>query len=192
MDWTRQNAFPAAMYNDERPRTDWASILFLGERLGAGPSLIPADAKVRAAMFGLAHELMGEMGLIWSFRLFALAARLDTDSDDPAVAEFAAKYHSGPGDVAQIGKQRMLEVLKLLDAQLDSAYLFGEQLSAADIYWATACNVLAPLDESQMTLGDTRALFTATDPDILKALTTRLLEHRDRIYKSHLELPVAL
>ena len=41
--WTGHRNAPAAMYNDEAPRLGWLAILYLVERLGAGPSLYAAN-----------------------------------------------------------------------------------------------------------------------------------------------------
>ena len=67
--WLGIRNAPVALYNDEKPRSGWAEILFLAERLGSGPSLIPEDPFDRALMFGLAHEIAGEDGLGWCRRL---------------------------------------------------------------------------------------------------------------------------
>src|SRR5687767_5501058 len=50
--WTGQASFPAAMYDDERPRTGWAEIVLLAERLQPEPALVPADPEQRAFFFG--------------------------------------------------------------------------------------------------------------------------------------------
>src|ERR1051325_8294529 len=60
-DWTGQESFPVVAYERERPRTGWAEILFLAERLAPTPALIPADPEQRTLLFGLAHEICGEM-----------------------------------------------------------------------------------------------------------------------------------
>ncbi|MBT6272584.1 MAG: hypothetical protein HOI95_00430 [Chromatiales bacterium] len=200
LDWTRQTSFPAAMYNDERPRTGWEEILWLAERLAPEPSLVPNAGEDRVRMFGLARELMGELGLVWCFRLFAMSGRLKPSAAHPdaAAADFAAKYHSG-ADLVSFAHERMLNVLRLLDSELEAqlargrSYFFGVALSALDIYWATAANVLAPLPQDQLPLSErARPIFTTMDTALLQALTPRLLAHRDRVYADHLRLPVEL
>ncbi|MFT5392432.1 MAG: glutathione S-transferase [Gammaproteobacteria bacterium] len=200
LDWTRQNSFPAAMYNDERARTGWEEILWLAERLAPTPSLVPQDLQERVRMFGLARELMGEMGLIWCFRLFAMPDRVDIKlpHNDCGRGEFAEKYHSD-GTTAAQAKARAIEVLSLIDDQMATQEkrgldtLIGDALSAADIYLATALNVLAPLSDDKLPLSErARPIFTATDADIVTALTPRILALRDRIYDRHLTLPVEL
>ena len=68
-----QNA-PVVFFDAEAPRTGWAEILLLAERLGGCVSLIPSDPAQRARLFGLAHEICGEDGLAWSARLVMVVA----------------------------------------------------------------------------------------------------------------------
>ena len=79
VEWTRQSSAPVAMFEDERPRSGWAEIVFLAERLAPTPPLVPADPADRALMLGLLHELAGEHGLGWSRRLmmFSRSAKPD-------------------------------------------------------------------------------------------------------------------
>src|SRR5215467_14244999 len=65
-EWAGQRSAPVVIYENERPRSGWAEILLLAERLAPSPSLLPADATARALLFGFAHELCGEAGLGWS------------------------------------------------------------------------------------------------------------------------------
>jgi len=194
LDWTRQDSFPAAMYEAERPRTGWAEILFLAERLAPTPALIPRDPAERALMFGLSHEICGEMGLGWARRLGALAAAM-ANPTDPMMKGLAQKYGSSPAEVKAAG-QRVIDVLELLSAQLRSAgkgFLVGSALSAVDIYWATFCNLVSPLPPEHLPLPDNiRAMFAARQPEVLAALDPALLAHRDRIYRDYLRLPVEL
>src|SRR5262245_35415903 len=59
---TGQASYPAVLFEKERPRTGWAEILLLAERLAPEPALVPADARERALFFGLAHEICGADG----------------------------------------------------------------------------------------------------------------------------------
>ena len=71
-------------------------------------------------------------------------------------------------------------------------YLLGE-LSALDVYWATFCNLLKPLPPDLLPLPEARRpIFTATEPEIIEALTAPLLELRDRVYRDHLTLPMEI
>ena len=79
-------------------------------------------------------------------------------------------------------------------AESGGAYLLGDGLTALDLYWATFCNLIAPLPPDQLPMAERmRPMFTATEPDVHELLAkTGLLAHRDRIYRDHLELPVVL
>ena len=74
--WAGGGNGPIAVYENEKPRSGWAEILLLAERLAPTPSLIPEDAGARAQMFGLSHELLGEGGLGWNRRLSMIAKGL--------------------------------------------------------------------------------------------------------------------
>ena len=47
----------------------WLDILYLAERLGSGPSLLPADREGQVECIGLSHQICGEDGLGWNRRL---------------------------------------------------------------------------------------------------------------------------
>src|SRR5437660_1531237 len=48
--WTGSHNAPVLMIDAEPPRTHWSDILEAAERLGAGPSLVPADPSERVRM----------------------------------------------------------------------------------------------------------------------------------------------
>ena len=116
-DWTGQTSFPAAMLDDEPPRTGWAEILLLAERLEPAPPLIPADPAARALCFGLAHEICGEMGLGWCRRLMAIDAGLAANPDNPISKMLGDKYGYGPA-AAAAAPGRVVDVLRLLSKRL--------------------------------------------------------------------------
>jgi hypothetical protein len=194
--WTGQASFPAAMYEQERPRTGWAEILHLAERLAPAPALVPADPERRALFFGLCHEICGEMGLGWCRRLEAVAAGLARTPPDPIARWLGDKYGYSP-ETAALAPARVRDLLGLLAellAQSSGRYLLGAEFSALDLYWATFCNLVSPLPPEQLALPEAmRPIFVHPDPAIHEMLRkTGLLEHRDRIYREQLELPVVL
>ncbi len=71
-EWTAQTSSPVVAWNDERPRSTWIDQLYLAERLAPAPPLIPEAIEDRVLMFGMANELMGETGLVWSLRVLAI------------------------------------------------------------------------------------------------------------------------
>src|SRR5262249_53664931 len=74
--WAGERGAPVAVYERERPRSGWAEILLLAERLAPTPSLLPSNPPDRALAFGLAHEICGEEGLGWARRLQLVHAGL--------------------------------------------------------------------------------------------------------------------
>ena len=196
-EWTNQDSFPAVAWEDEEPRSGWAEILLLAERLAPEPRLIPAEPERRALLFGAAHEICGEMGLGWARRLQMVHTGLQANPGNRMSTWLGQKYGYRP-DSAKEAPSRVLEVLGLLSDLLERSqksggrYLLGE-LSALDVYWATFCNLLKPLPPDLLPLPEARRpMFTATEPEIIDALTAPLLELRDRVYREHLTLPMEL
>ncbi len=199
-DWTGHDNAPIAVYEEERPRTTWTEILFLAERLSPEPALIPADSDERARMFGLSHELCGEMGLAWCRRLSMIHEVLSKIPEGSAGHDMArclgAKYGYDPKRVAS-APERVAEILTLLAEQLrqqrgrGSSYLIGQRLSALDIHWATFAAIVEPLPDELCPLPPyMRQQYTARDPVVRAALDPILLEQRDFIYQNHLQLPL--
>ncbi len=67
--WTGFHNAPVLFIDGEPPRAHWSEIIEAAERLGGRECLIPMDADERMQTFGLAHELLGEGGLVWNGRL---------------------------------------------------------------------------------------------------------------------------
>jgi glutathione S-transferase len=198
LEWTGQDSLPVAAYDAERPRAGWAEILLLAERLGPSPPLIPADPEQRAWMFGLAHEILGEMGLVWCRRLLGLAPRLRDCPTDPEVVAYGYKYGSGPAEVGSAA-QRVGDVLKLLAQQLrrqreaGREFLVGDALSAVDVYWAVSANLFSPLPEPLLPLPDGVREHVLREAEPLRgALDPVLVEHQHAIHRRFLRLPVEL
>jgi glutathione S-transferase len=199
--WAGNSSVPVVAYENEPLRTGWAEILLLAERLAPEPRLIPEDEAGRALMFGLSHEICGEMGFGWCLRLHAVQQSL---SHDPAAgvakgfppevsASLASKYGFNPHDVA-IAKSRAISIAALLDERLaTNRYLLGGELTALDVYWATFANMLTPLPEEQLPAAPMiRDIYTNTDPELDAAMTSRLRDHQRLVYEQYLELPVPL
>jgi hypothetical protein len=198
-EWTAQTSGPVAIWNDERPRSTWAEQLYLAERIGPEPRLIPEDMDDRVAMFGLCNELCGEKGFGWNLRLrmthLGLGNPKASEMAKRIVPVLASKYHYDPAFVAPARAQQRGIVGKLRDrfrAQQErgSEYLVGDRLSALDIYWATMAGAINPLPEA-LCPGmppDMRAGYT--DPELFEIGGEELFAHRDRIYRQYLKLPM--
>lgn len=198
--WARQRSGPIAIYEREPPRSGWAEILLLAERLAPAPSMLPKDPAERALAFGLAHEICGEAGLGWTRRLQLVHAGLHSAGGFPErVAKYLSrKYGYSPAASADLGR-RVAELLGMLAARLKaqreagSAYYVGGSLTAVDVYSATFMAMFGPLpaQHCQMDAG-TRAVFETRDAQTEAALDPILFEHRDRVYSQYLELPLSL
>jgi glutathione S-transferase len=195
--WAGDGSVPVVAYANEKLRTGWAEILLLAERLAPEPALIPAKADDRALLFGLAHEICGEMGLGWARRLLMIQESLGHGGDTAFPASvgsyLAPRYGFDPASM-RVAKQRVIDVLTLLSQRIAGRrYLLGNALTAVDIYWASFANLFTPLGEAELpALPRIRAAYTCGDADILRAISTELAALQRRVYETHLELPVPL
>jgi glutathione S-transferase len=198
--WAGQLNGPVAVYNDERPRTGWAEILLLAERLAPAPPLLPADAADRALVFGLAHEICGESGLGWTRRLQLVHAGLHNAGGfaERAAKYLGKKYGYRPEAGASYGP-RVMALLGMFAARLKaqraagSRYCVGDAVTAVDVYSAACIALFSPLPAAQCAMdAGTRAAFETLDAQTQAALDPILLEHRDMMYAEHLQLPLSL
>jgi len=198
--WTAQSSAPVMVWNDERPRSTWVEQLYLAERLAPTPPLIPERAADRVLMFGLANELCGEHGFGWMGRLMLVDMGMEPLERNGPEYNFWLKFGRKYGlDAAALAAApgRMAEIMNLLDAQLAAAqaagsrFFVGGRLSALDIYWATFLGLIDPLPEELCPMASFfRPLYTNHHPVVRAALTPRLVDHREFIYREYLELPV--
>jgi len=193
---TGQTGAPVAFYQDERPRSGWAEILLLAERLAPEPALVPRDAGGRAQLFGLAHEICGEQGFGWCRRLMMFARGLPPGAR-PEPGSLPWKY-GGDDPAALAGASaRVGQILALLAAQLHAQraagrrFLVGEQLSALDLYWAAFAAMVEPLPPDLCPMPDwMRPLYQLSSWPDAEPADPALLEHRDRVMREFLPLPL--
>jgi glutathione S-transferase len=198
--WAGERSGPVAIYEQERPRSGWAEILLLAQRLAPAPSLLPSDPAERALVFGLAHEICGEGGLGWSRRLQLVHAGLQKAGGFPErVAKYLGKKYGYSPEIGAASGRRMAELLGMLAARLKaqrkagSRYYVGDSLSAVDVYSATFTGMFRPLPPEQCKMEPgTRAAFETRDSLTQAALDPILFEHRDMMYAEYLELPLSL
>ena len=191
--WTGQNSAPVAVLDDERPRALWSEMLLLAERLAPEPRLIPADPDERTLMFGLAHEMCAEDGLGWSLRWLLFAAM-----EAGGVQNFPSlvkKYDAGVS--VEHAQRRVNAVLGLLARRLGaqqargSEFLVGDSLTAADFYWTAFSNLLDAMAEDLCDMPDYyRRLGQLIAPYLDAAVPGILLEHRDRIARRYMRIPM--
>lgn len=191
LEWTRQTSAPVAMLDGERPRSGWAEILFLAERLAPEPALLPSNPRERTLALGLAHEICGEQGLGWTRRLSLLR-------DMPLEPDTMPWKYGGEDAAAVEGApQRVREILGLLSDQLHrqqdagSRFLVGDCLSAVDVYWAAFSNLLVPLPAAKSPMSDfIRNAYGSWDATAgSKPVDSALLAHRDFVFEEYLGLP---
>jgi glutathione S-transferase len=113
------------------------------------------------------------------------------------VARYLAKRYGHTPGCAAGARARLVEILALLDATLESSraagqrYFFGDRPTALDIYVACAMNVLAPLSAEQCPAHPVvLATYAWTQRQLGDSIPQSLVEHRDHMYATHLTLPL--
>jgi hypothetical protein len=198
--WTGAWNVPAVLLDDEPPRTGWAEIVTLAERLGGQMSLVPEEEDRRVRMFGLSHEILGEGGLGWSVRLLLTHASVATDGREgwpkPVADYLAPRYGYAPERVVA-ARARALGVLRLLDRTLAESrarghhYLLGPAPTALDVHAAVGLAVIEPLPQEQCPMpAPLRRAFETLDREVREAVSPALREHRALMFERHLVLPV--
>ena len=201
--WAGVPNAPAVFCDDDPPRTGWAEILHMAERLGGCVSLVPSDPAQRARLLGLAHELCDEDGLAWNARLIMLHGSMTSNgarSFPMRIAGYLAASYGYAPDRIDRAHHRVREVLGLLDATLAASraaghsYLLGERLTALDIYLATFITPIVGVtaEECPGMFDVVRPAFTHLGEQVGASMPPALAEHRRRIYREHLPWPIAL
>jgi glutathione S-transferase len=198
--WTKAHNAPVALLDNEWPRSGWAEILALAERMGGEVSLIPAAADDRVRMFGLLHEVLGEQGLLWCARAILIEESLSSEGArgfPVRVAAYLSRKYAGKPGSRPVSRARVDEVLRRLTTQLEEGrarggpYFFGEQLSALDLYSAAAMNVLAPLAPALCPMmPELQRAYDWLGAEVSASVTPALVAHRELVYERHLELPI--
>lgn len=193
--WTGHRNAPVAMYNDEPARTNWADIIDLAERLEPEPRLVPDNAEDRVRMFGLANELAGAAGLTYNARHAMTANLLAAGEGLKDMADRFAKSYGYSEAAAAGATARMKQNLAILASQLEdqkakgSRYFIGDGLTALDLIWASFSNTLRPLpDDKNPMPAHMRAMYEGMGNSI--DLPQILLDQRDYIYDTYIELPL--
>jgi len=193
VEWTRHRNAPIALYENEAPRVRWLELLDLAERLGSGPSLMPAERTERMFMIGLINEIAGEGGMAWNARVLMLnMAYQALGAEAAAKNPMFADYQFDPDSLDRM-KTRVEHFLVDLSAHIkahDSDYLIGSQLSAADVYWAYFSNMLQPLPPEQNPMPDIVRKSWGVLAASIDGYDPVLIEQRDKIFARHLTLPL--
>ena len=196
IEWTRHRNAPVALYNDEAPRVRWLEILDLAERLGSGPSLIPSDTDDRITMIGLANEIAGENGFAWNARQLMLhagaVAQPEAIAKNPMYADYLYDEKIIASKIAAV-EQFLSYLTQRIDVQRNagSAYLIGNSLTAADVYWAYFSNMLQSLPAEKNPMPNRLPQSWAVLAKTISGYDPTLIAHRDNIFNEHLELPLS-
>jgi glutathione S-transferase len=194
--WTGQTSAPVAVYDTIPPVCHWLDLLMLTERLAPQCPLVPLESTSRVAVLGLSALIAGVDGFGWNRRLHMLAPMMALDEPPEMVCRLADKYGwSKEAHAAATGR------LQAISAELDNRlaqqqeegrdYLVGDNVSAADFYWANFAGTVKPLAPEDNPMPDyMRATYESVDEQTLACLTPRLEAHRDMMYKRHIALPL--
>jgi glutathione S-transferase len=200
--WTGIPNAPVAMYDGEPARSGWAEILALAERLAPEPRLVPELLAERVEMHGLAHELVGQGGLMWNARLLMIDAGMQSDGAQgfalPVAHYLGARYGYTPG-VGERARARVAQVFDALAQRLASgrarggAYYYGAEPCALDIYSAATLDALLPLPHELCPMHPKLRSGFESQRELAGELTSpALIEHRDMMHERHMPLPMQL
>jgi glutathione S-transferase len=194
--WTGVHNAPVALFDAEPPVSHWSEILALAERLAPQVPLLPTDLSQRCEVYGTTHALLSPLGLCWQARLLVIETSLATGGGAgfpvPVARHLAAKYGHSPSAV-QHAKAAAQQILIYLEQRLvaqiakGQRYLVGSQLTALDVYCATALAALTPPPEELVPLQPRfRRMLESASAKIEWNIPGVLMDHRDFIYQQHL------
>lgn len=185
--WTGHRNAPVAVLDDNPPKTNWADILALAERIQPEPRLVPEDFDDRILMFGLANEICGEDGFGWNRRLQIV---------DAMQAAPGGPYNYQP-EYVEAGAQKTATLLGRLTACLKaqkakgSDYFIGNGLTALDLYWASFSQMLKVLPPALSPAPDfIEGIYKTDHPGIVAAQDPILFDHRMMVFEKHVPLPL--
>lgn len=192
--WTGLRNAPIAILGDEPPCSGWLEILYLAERLGQGPSLLPDDPDDRQACIGMSSGICGYWGLGWCRRIsmWTLSGPAKTNGSQ----RLRDQYGYAP-TTAESAPRRLRQIVAGLDQWLAAQhargmhYLAGPRPTAADLYWASFSIMLdVPSHLADRIPEYQRAMYDTNEPIVAEVLSDRLLAHRDRIFEDVIGLPL--
>ncbi|MGR9091424.1 MAG: hypothetical protein ACU85U_12665 [Gammaproteobacteria bacterium] len=186
--WSGINGGPVVVYNDEKPLERWVNILYLLERLAAQPARVPDDPEQRVQVFGMSHELCGEMGLGWKRRRLMFAPMIESGNATDGIALMGGKYNYNTADSERAGA-RIVATLQMLHRQLErqqqagSEYFIGGAPGAVNFYWTAFSNLIEIISRDKIPLPEEfRPLFHQGNPAVAAAFTPLLRAHRERFF----------
>ena len=194
--WSGQGGGPVVAWEDEKPLHHWLDILFLAERIAPDPRMVPEDARDRAWMIGLSHEICGERGVGWSCREMMFAPAMASGQPPEGIKTMAKRYNLDMKS-AEKAPERVAGSLRVLAEQLKSQkaagrqYFMGNSVTALDIYWTAFSVLLAPPPDEICPIPPSyRPVFESLGPRIGSALDPMLIEHREFVFQKYFRSPM--
>lgn len=198
--WTGSRNAPTAMRDDDPPVSNWLDLLMLAERIGTGPSLLPDSPIDRALSIGISAEICAPQGFGWARRLLMFRDNFgpgDVAADAPPHVLHMCRQYGYTAAAAGEAVARIVAILGMLAERLHaqraagSDYLVGDRLGGCDLHWACFSNMIAPLPIADAPMPEAlHRRYADAGPEIAAALDPILIEHRDRIYRNHIGLPL--
>jgi len=203
--WTGVRNAPQIIAEDEKPIDKWRAMIDFAEARAPEPRLVPSDPDQRARMFALIEALAGEGGFAWNRRLLLFKPMMDLCEKNEAaspgfepIVRMAGEYGYSK-EAAERASKSAAAVIRQIAEQLSSQreagkqYLIGDRLSALDIHWAAFAALVSPLPDELCPMPDAlRQSYATVDETLAAAVVPEILEHRDFVYREHLELPVII
>lgn len=199
--WSGKRNAPVLLHDDEPPIHKWLDLLNYAQHHGEGPTLIPSNEEERQAVLAHCKMIAGKEGLGWYRRLCAVDKGLKgLEGGFPEfIADYLGKKYGYEAHQAEHYPQEVASKLAHVtdrlqhQASLGSAYLFGESLTAADLYSACFMHYFQPYSDELCAMSPIlRPGFSHLEPIVEKAFHPILVKHRDYIYQNFLELPLQL
>ncbi len=148
-----------------------------------------------AFMVGLINEIAGEGGMAWNARLLMFHAGIEAQGQGAAANPMYAQYQYD-ADTISVSREKIESLLVYLAVHIkaqsakESHFLVGDQLTAADVYWAYFSNMLEALPPQHCPMpGGLRDIWGVLAKSI-SGYDPVLIEQRDRILTQHLALPL--
>ena len=145
---------------------------------------------------GLINEICGDTGFAWNARLLMLNAGYvaigpEAVAKNPMYAEYQFE-----ADAAESIKDKIESFLAYLSDHIkaqrdqDSDHLVGNQLTAADVYWAYFSNMLQALPPEQNPMPEGLRKSWGVLAASISGYDPILIEQRDRTFANYLSLPL--
>ena len=147
-------------------------------------------------MVGLINELAGEKGFAWNARLLMLHAGAQAQGAEVVKKNpMYADYQYDADTINDVKKEieGLLSDLTLhikSQRDIESDYLVGKVLTAADVYWAYFSNMLQALPPEVNPMPDGLRKSWGVLASSIGDYDPVLIEQRDRIFEKHLVLPL--